>query len=72
MKKAEIDQGNLSISDESENDEREETKGMRHNRRQEYCGQWTLSCYTSKKSGEKKEEILLGGNGGNERRKGVK
>ena len=36
MKKAEIDQGNLSTSDESENDEREETMGMRHNRRQEH------------------------------------
>ena len=31
-----------------------------------------LSCYTSNESGEKKEEILLGGNGGNERRKGGK
>ena len=36
MKKAEIDQGNLSTSDESENDEREETMGMRHNRCQEH------------------------------------
>ena len=33
---------------------------------------WTLSCYTSNKSGEKKEEILLGGNRGNVRRKGGK
>ena len=36
MKKAEIDQGNLSTSDESENDDREETMGMRHNRCQEH------------------------------------
>ena len=36
MKKSEIDQGNLSTSDKSENDEREETMGMRHNRRQEH------------------------------------